>query len=239
MKAVSVDLSNRAATADKDVWKRTIMATSVEWIYEAFDQELRRFVLGRVGDPETAADILQDTYLRIHARIDTLREADRVRSWVYQIARNAIIDHYRRRREAVELPEDLALPEEPGQDLAEQVGASLKQMIDCLPDKDREALVLTEIQSLTQQQLAERVGLSLSGAKSRVQRARERLKAALLDCCHVEFDRAGQVVRYEPRCPQCAQPDYRPGCASSRPSTSGEDGHYGSARLSERDADKL
>ena len=81
---------------------------SVEGVYEAFHTELRRFVLAKVSDPATVDDILQDVYLRIHTHIDSLRDCSRLQSWVYQIARNAIVDHYRSRRPAAELPETLA-----------------------------------------------------------------------------------------------------------------------------------
>ncbi|HAH00091.1 MAG TPA: RNA polymerase subunit sigma-24, partial [Ktedonobacter sp.] len=62
----------------------------------------------------------------------------------------------------------------------------IKTMVDSLPNDYREALYLTEYEGLTQRELADRLGLSFSGAKSRVQRAREKLKVMLLDCCHFE-----------------------------------------------------
>ena len=64
------------------------------------------------------------------------------------------------------------------------------------------ALVLTEFEGLTQVEMAEELGLSVSGAKSRVQRARAMLRDDLLECCHFEFDRLGHVIDYEPR-PRC------------------------------------
>ncbi len=68
---------------------------------------------------------------------------------------------------------------------------------------DRQALILTEYQGLTQRELAERLGLSFSGAKSRVQRAREKLKQQLLECCHFELDRRNHILDYQPRCHRC------------------------------------
>lgn len=76
-------------------------------------------------------------------------------------------------------------------------------MMEELPEKYREALHLTEIQGLTQKELAERLNISLSGAKSRVQRAREKLKGVLLECCHVEVDRRGKVMDWESKEPDC------------------------------------
>jgi hypothetical protein len=64
-------------------------------------------------------------------------------------------------------------------------------MMDALPDAYREALRLTEYEGLSQKELSERLGISFSGAKSRVQRARAKLKQELLACCHFQFDQAG------------------------------------------------
>jgi RNA polymerase sigma-70 factor, ECF subfamily len=78
-------------------------------------------------------------------------------------------------------------------------------MVLALPDQDRQALILTEYQGLTQKEFGERQGLSFSGAKSRVQRAREKLKQELLACCHFELDRRGHILDYQPRCDCCEQ----------------------------------
>ena len=71
---------------------------------------------------------------------------------------------------------------------------------------------LSEIEGLQQQEVADRLGLSLSGAKSRIQRGRALLKGVLERCCHFEFDRRGNVMGYEPRpdravCRDCDGPD--------------------------------
>jgi RNA polymerase sigma-70 factor (ECF subfamily) len=66
----------------------------------------------------------------------------------------------------------------------------------------RITLTLSEIEGLPQQQVAERLGLSLSGAKSRIQRGREKLRQRLLDCCDIETGRVG-IIGYEPRVPKC------------------------------------
>ncbi|HXF62595.1 MAG TPA: RNA polymerase sigma factor SigZ [Caldilineaceae bacterium] len=177
----------------------------VETIYQELDAGLRQFIRRRVADAEDVEDIVQEVYLRIHRHIAALREEERLQSWVYQIARNAIVDYYRSRRMTTELAETIAAPEAPDRfDPAAQLAASLHRILDCLPDKDREALRLVELEGKTQQELAEHLGISLSGAKSRVQRAREKLKAALLDCCHFELDLRGHVLNYEPKCACCA-----------------------------------
>jgi RNA polymerase sigma-70 factor, ECF subfamily len=191
------------------------MDFNLEPIYTDFHSKLHRFIAGRISDPDTAEDILQDVYLKIHSRIDGLREEDRLESWIYQITRNAIIDHYRRARPQDELSESLASPLDDEPDAVSQLASSVKGMLGCLDDKYHEALELTELQGLSQVELATRLDISVSGAKSRVQRAREKLKEAFLDCCHFEFDRLGRVVDYHPNCEKCADPNYPNNCNDS------------------------
>jgi RNA polymerase sigma-70 factor (ECF subfamily) len=125
-------------------------------------------------------------------------------SWIYQIARNLIIDFYRQRREVVELPPDFpAEMELPVIDAEASLAGSLRGMIDELPEPYREALLMTEYQGLSQVELADRLGISMSGAKSRVQRARIKLRDMILACCHLELDRRGRVIDYYPRCCCC------------------------------------
>ena len=181
---------------------------SLEPIYAAIDADLRRFIARRVDDGAAVEDIVQDTYLRIHTHLSDLRDTTRLNSWVFQIARNAVADYYRRQPPTTTLLDSVAVTEEPEDDETIRLAHSLSQMIDCLPEKYREALRLVDLQGLTQQSAADRLGLSLSGAKSRVQRARVQLKALYLDCCHVEFDRTGHVLGFEPRCADCADPNY-------------------------------
>jgi hypothetical protein len=77
-------------------------------------------------------------------------------------------------------------------------------MIETLPEKYRDALLLSEIQGLTQWETAERLSISHSAAKSRVQRGRDQLRELLLACCHVEFDRSGRVVEWKARRSACS-----------------------------------
>jgi RNA polymerase sigma-70 factor (ECF subfamily) len=174
-------------------------------VWDTFHARLHRFIRSRVEDEAAAEDLLQEVFLRIHARMDTLSDSNRLESWVYQIARNAIIDHYRRRRDLAEIPE--TLPEEDRSvepDAAETLAASMREMVEALPEPYRQALVLTEYEGLTQAELARRLNISLSGAKSRVQRARQKIKEDLLACCHFEFDRYGRVIDYWQHCGCCS-----------------------------------
>src|SRR6266516_4922192 len=182
------------------------MSTTTEQIWEAFHIPLLQFIRKRVPDEATAEDLLQEVFLKVHQQIETLKDTRKLESWIYQIARNAIIDYYRSARPTISLEASdvLQMPEElPDDDIITELFPSVRAMVRSLPEHDRQALVLTEYQGLTQKELSERLGLSFSGAKSRVQRAREKLKQQLLECCHFELDRRGHILDYQPRCHNC------------------------------------
>jgi len=74
----------------------------------------------------------------------------------------------------------------------------LQPLIAELPEIYRFALVLSEIEGLPQRKVADHLGVSLSGTKSRVQRGKEKLRERLLECCNIETGQSG-IIGYEPR----------------------------------------
>ena len=185
------------------------MNEPIEALWNQYSRRLGTFIRSRVEDDAEAEDILQEVFIRIHRNLCCQADRDKPESWIYQIARNLIIDHYRKRRSWVELPENLPSDPDWGEwvnledDPEAKLALSLREMIDELPEPYSQALILTEYQGLSQKQLAERLGISLSGAKSRVQRAREKLRDMLLNCCHFELDRRGRVLDYYQLCCCC------------------------------------
>ena len=174
---------------------------STEAIWTSLSADLRRFIRRRVADDHLADDLLQESFVRVHRHIGTLQEADRLAAWVYQIARNVIHDHHRRATSST-----VALADDPVDEPDERLGCLrgracgwLEEMVGQLPDGYREAVQLSEVEGLPQQEVAVRLGLSLSGAKSRIQRGRVMLKGVLERCCHFEFDRRGNVMGYDPK----------------------------------------
>lgn len=157
---------------------------------------LRSWLRKRVADPATADDLVQTVFLRVHERGRQLHDVERLVPWVWSIARHALIDHYRQRRPHVPLlAAEVAQPDPVADELA-GLAHWLAAQIDAVPEKYREALRLTELEGLTMDQASKQLGLSVSGVKSRVRRGRALLKAALLRCCAVELDQAGQPVDY-------------------------------------------
>jgi len=179
----------------------------VEFIWQEFSEKLRGFIAKRVNDPMLVDDILQDVFLKIHTNLGHLKNLSKLKSWIYQVTRNAIIDYYRSHRINSELPENLAEAEDGSRlNASQKLAGSLKDMIKLLPPHYREALLLTEFGGMKQTDLAKKLGISISGAKSRVQRGRQMLKELLYQCCHFEFDRRGMVIDYHPiACCCCSQ----------------------------------
>ena len=185
------------------------MTIASEQLWESFSRPLHQFIQRRVRDPHSAEDILQDVFLKIHTHIDTLRTQDRLTSWIYQITRNAIADYYRAQRPTSELSETLPVVEEVvDDDVVRELSPCVSGMVAALPEAYREALRLTEYQGLSQKALSERLGISFSGAKSRVQRARAKIKEQLLNCCHFQFDYAGRIIDYQSRRACCASEEH-------------------------------
>jgi RNA polymerase sigma-70 factor (ECF subfamily) len=179
-------------------------------VFVEFQRRLRAFVSRRVRNPADVEDVLQETFLRIHRHVGEVRGADRLTAWVFQVARSAMVDHYRRGRP----PGEALGGHEPAEDRAaveadesprelEELAGCLAPMVESLPPSDRQAIEMTELKGLTQREASSRAGVTLSGMKSRVQRARRKLKGMLLECCHVELDRRGGIVSHEPRDGAC------------------------------------
>lgn len=184
------------------------MSTTVEQLWENHRVKLLAFIRSRVGDAHAAEDILQDVFVKIHRRLDSLRDRSKVESWIYRITRNSIVDHYRGRKSDLELPDTLAAPRtDSGDRVRQEIQEWLVPMIQALPGQYRDTLVLADIERLSQKEVAAMQGLSLPGAKARIQRGRRMLKEELLACCQFDFDHKGNVIGYESRggntCDQC------------------------------------
>jgi RNA polymerase sigma-70 factor (ECF subfamily) len=158
--------------------------------------DLRRFIRRRVSDVHVAEDLLQETFVRVHRSIESLEATDRVAAWVYQIARNVVRDHHRRAAHTRQSLNDVdsLLDDEPDEaGIGQGNGRWLIEMIDTLPDRYRSVLRLSEIEGCKQQEVADQLGLSLSGVKSRIQRGRSMLKSLLESCCTFELSVRGTL----------------------------------------------
>ncbi|OIO78600.1 MAG: RNA polymerase subunit sigma-70 [Hydrogenophilaceae bacterium CG1_02_62_390] len=164
------------------------------------EAELRAWLRGRLGNQHDAEDLLQDLFLKALRQDKKFCRIDNPRAWLYEVARNALADRLRLKKELVELPDDLV------HEIDDPV--PVDTLVQCLPRalaelsvQDREAITLCDLEGLGQEEYARLKGLSLPGTKSRVQRARKRLREHLSSACQVRFDAAGKVCCFVPRGP--------------------------------------
>lgn len=190
---------------------RVMPASDLPW--QELRGSLRVFIARRVQNQADVDDLVQRVLLQIVTGLESLRDVGRLHAWVYQTARNVIIDHYRatgsRREHAagdaidIEASTPAALATLDDQDGAawRELAACLAPMLNQLPPTHQEAIRIVDLEGATQQEAARRVGISLSGMKSRVQRGRQQLRAVVEACCRVDLDRRGGISAYTPRHP--------------------------------------
>jgi len=166
-------------------------------------------------DSSLADDILQEVFIKIHENIHSIKDDTKICNWVYQIARNTINDHYRKQKMVLSDIQDVTdeelsalfdMERKSENYQIEKLASGLQEIINSLPEKYAQALKLVEFEGLSQNQLAKELNISVSGAKSRVQRGRLMLKDTLMNCCHYEFDKYGTIISYHPiSCCCCAK----------------------------------
>lgn len=161
--------------------------------------DLKSFVYRRVKDRALAEDIVQDVLLKVYMKIDQLKSMEKIRPWIYQITRNAITDHYRATSKPI-LANEFDWESE-RQVLNECASYCLSEMLATLPEKYRQALQLTEFENVSQTELADRLNISYSGAKSRVQRAKNMLKQKMEENYRIKLDPYGNVIQCQNKIP--------------------------------------
>ena len=172
----------------------------MEEIWSGIENKLLKFIFSKVKDESAAKDILQEVFIRMHSNIGSLKDQTKIHSWIYSITRNLITDYFRKSKsKSFNITESDEITEESDIDeiMSETVQDMIKMMNQLSPEYC-EALCLTEIQGMSTKEYSIKIGISYSGAKSRVQRARALLKDALMNCCHYEFDKYGTVIAFHP-----------------------------------------
>jgi RNA polymerase sigma-70 factor (ECF subfamily) len=171
--------------------------------WKTLQRELRGFILKRVKDKAIADDLVQDVFLKVHGSIDKLKNTEKLTAWIYQITRNTVNDHFRKKSKHIVVDEIDWKSD--SNDLNECVASCLRDLVHTLPEKYKEAFQLAELEDLSQLELSQRLGISYSGAKSRVQRARTMLKQKMDELLVVKTDSYGNVIVCEDRNPFCCE----------------------------------
>ena len=167
--------------------------------WDRHEQELRRFLYSRLKDADVAEDLLQDVFLKALAENSRFCTLENTRAWLFRVTRNRLIDHFRTHHIHEEVPEELPkeiVAEEPVTKLSCCLPAALER----LSAEDREAIERCDLGGMSQAEFARLKGLSTPGAKSRIQRARRRLRESLKTACNIIFDEQGRVCCFDSSC---------------------------------------
>ena len=163
------------------------------------EAELRGFLVGRVRDVDDVDDVLQDVFLKSMREGADFCRLDNPRAWLFRVARNALVDRFRVSRPQEEIPEHLVALEDDGRAPVDELDACMRRNLQELAPEDRQVIEACDLGGMRQQAFAEASGLSLAAVKSRLLRARQRLRDALVSNCQVRFDDSGSVCCHVPR----------------------------------------
>lgn len=173
-------------------------------IWDKYVDELRRFLISKTADKDLSEDILQEVFIKVHLKRSQLKSEKDLRSWLYSIASHSLTDFYRKKTYSTEKsPVKTDTSEEAKGHSAENC---LLPLIEELPEMYRKAVILSEIENMKQHQVADILGISVSGAKSRIQRGRKLLQEGYMNCCDYSLNEKGFLVgepKPEDECKVC------------------------------------
>jgi len=166
--------------------------------WQANEHALRSWLMHHLHDCMLSEDLLQDVFIKAMRQGERFCNLENARAWLFEVTRNTLADQLRRARDTVELPEEM-IAESYETPTIDNLAACLPRVLSELSGEDRQAITLCDIEGMTQADFAKLLGISLPAAKSRVQRARQRLKAQLSAACKVRLDDQGKVCCFTPR----------------------------------------
>ncbi|MFZ1705975.1 MAG: sigma-70 family RNA polymerase sigma factor [Saprospiraceae bacterium] len=171
------------------------MTKDVTQIWTDFQKELKDFIFAKTKNSADTDDILQEVFLKIIRNIDKVNQSKNLRQYLYGIVRNSVTDHFRSQKNiSPDIQIDLSLTEDETQSLNSSIAeCCIKPFIHKLPKNYKDTLLITEFQEVSQKELAQKLNISYSGAKSRVQRGKTKLKELILNCCAYESDVYGNL----------------------------------------------
>ncbi|WP_053103469.1 sigma-70 family RNA polymerase sigma factor [Thiopseudomonas alkaliphila] len=166
--------------------------------WDRHEQELRIFLLKKIADPYEIDDLLQELFLKLITQGQSFCGVKNPRTWLFRVMRNSLTDRYRTAKTFIDFDPEIAqvIDEKPP---ILELEACILRNLENLSDKDRSVIEQCDLQGLRQEMYAETQGLTLSAVKSRLLRARQRLRVEIVNNCQVRFDENGHVCCHVPR----------------------------------------
>ncbi|MEN8857305.1 MAG: sigma-70 family RNA polymerase sigma factor [Flavobacteriaceae bacterium] len=161
-------------------------------VWKLYSDDVKRFIVSKVHETTIAEDILQDTFIKVHTKLHTLNDLTKLKSWIFTIARNSIMDHFKKANKTFEFADF-----ESETTVLENVHTEqdcLQGILQSLPKKYRNPLFLSDIKGLKQAEVANQLNQNLPTTKSQIQRARKLIAQGFMDCCGLVLNEHGNLV---------------------------------------------
>nr|WP_321222353.1 sigma-70 family RNA polymerase sigma factor [uncultured Psychroserpens sp.] len=165
-------------TTTKDIWK-------------LYANDIKNFILSKVKDVAIADDLVQETFIKVHTKLNTLKNDDKVKSWLFSIARYTVLDYFRQRNLVYETTDEDFVFED--HKLEHTKADCLRGIIKSLPKKYRDPLFLSDIKGVKQTLVSKQLNLPLPTVKSQIQRGRKLIAQGFIECCDFKVNDDGYL----------------------------------------------
>ncbi|MEM9220634.1 MAG: RNA polymerase sigma factor SigZ [Cyanobacteria bacterium P01_F01_bin.150] len=172
------------------------MEIVLEHILSEYYPRIKAFVSSRVSNPSDVDDLLQDILIKSYQNLDSVESTSSLKSWLFQIARNTIIDYYRRQKNSRQIPAKELWYDDMDTNIQHPLAKCVIPFMEALPTAQRELLKAIDLEGQSQKEYAAFQGLAYSTLKSRVKKSRNAMRSLFEDCCHLIVDGKGNIMDY-------------------------------------------
>ena len=177
---------------------------NIEKIWPEYRSGIKSFLHSKISNNADVDDLLQDIMIKSFEKLDTLQSDENLKAWIYQIARNSVIDFYRKKSAEPEVnPADLWYGESNGPD-DHILSNCVRPFIEVLHADAAELLIAIDLEGMSQKEYAHQHDISYSTLKSRVHKARQDLRGLFDKCCRMSVDGLGNINDYHPKSDDCS-----------------------------------
>ena len=175
---------------------------NLEQVWAEYQQTLKAFLHSKVSNTADVEDLLQEILIKTFQNLHKVQDASSVKSWLFQLANNTIIDFYRKharqQRDSKIDADDLWFADlDHNEEFKQKLSLCIEPFIQALPEQSASLLLAVDIKGQSQKALAEEQNVSYSTIKSRVQKSRGDLKNLFEQCCNLSLDKQGNVIDCE------------------------------------------
>lgn len=176
---------------------------NIESIWQQYRNKIKAFLHAKVSNPDDVDDLLQEILIKTFDNLHSVQSEAKIKSWLYQVANNAIIDFYRKRGRAAKIEGEELWYEQSQESIEQALSRCIEPFINALPEDSSALLTAIDLHGQSQKDYAAEHGISYSTLKSRVQKSRERLRGLYEECCHLSLDKQGNVVEFDLKSGNC------------------------------------